>query len=59
MDKETARELLDEYLKNNPIPIQDVIIYYDYNHAVSTFSDYTFKGLLCIVYDDLELKNRL
>jgi hypothetical protein len=57
MNKEKARELLNEYLKNNPIPIQDVIIHYDsnYNFAEKTISDYTFKGLLCIVYDDLEL----
>tara|TARA_R110001606_G_scaffold71348_1_gene164304 strand:+ start:1251 stop:1430 length:180 start_codon:yes stop_codon:yes gene_type:complete len=56
MDKEKARKLLNEYLKNNPIPIEDVIIHSNYNHVAMTYSDWTFKFLLCMVYDDLERK---
>tara|TARA_R110000823_G_scaffold298623_1_gene419022 strand:- start:411 stop:584 length:174 start_codon:yes stop_codon:yes gene_type:complete len=56
MNKEKARELINEYLKKYGLPIDDVTIYSTQNNTTNTHADWTFKGLLCIVYDDLELK---
>tara|TARA_R110002124_G_scaffold179_3_gene639 strand:- start:380 stop:562 length:183 start_codon:yes stop_codon:yes gene_type:complete len=56
MTKEKARELLNSYLKNNPIPIFSAVVYSETNFAEMSCNDWTFKGLLCLLYDDLEMK---
>jgi len=57
MDKEKARELLNECLKKHPIPITDVVIFEETNFAKMSCNSYTFKGLMCLVYD-LEIKKK-
>lgn len=45
MTKKEALILLSDYLDNNPLPINDVVVF------VNGFEEYTFKGLLKIAYD--------
>lgn len=49
MTKEEARKNLEEYLKNNDLPITDAIAMRLQTPFV--ISDITFLGLICIAYD--------
>jgi|TARA_B110000211_G_C13580967_1_gene336238 hypothetical protein len=58
MTKEIARDLLNNYIKKYGIPIKDAVLCEDADMSGEAiiYTDWTFKGLLCLVYDDLEIK---
>ncbi len=49
MKKQEARKLLKAFLKNNELPIHDVIVIHIVTYEITTA--WTFKGLLKIAYD--------
>ncbi len=52
MKRETAIDLLNAYMKRyNDLPKCDSVVYSETNFATMEVKDYTFVGLLCIVYD--------
>jgi len=51
MTRDKARELLNKYLEINPIPIIDCVIEHNIDEYALHNEHYTFKYLMCLVYD--------
>lgn len=53
MSKEFAREKIEEYLSNNGgvLPINDAIVFRDWDSEGNVVQEFTFKHLLCVAYD--------